>query len=188
MAEGTPDPEGQAPTEPVVDPQDPGNQPPAGSAPTPDGGSEGQTSEEVARLRREAAGYRTQLRETQAKLKEFEDSSKTDLQKSQDRVQELTEDLTTMELRVRRSMVAALGGDVGIVKEARVDAAELLDWSGIPDPTDEKAVEKALRKLVQDKPYLLGQVPGGADGGAGGRNGGSTESMSDRIRAAAGRR
>lgn len=151
--------------------------------------AEGQSNAEVTKLRKEAAGYRTELRKAQEALKEKEDAEKTDLQKAQGEVDDLKTQIATAETRARKATVLAVAGDVGIVKEARGDAADLLDWSSIEDPTDEKAVEKALKALVKEKPYLAGNTAGGADGGAGGGSGGArTSSMNDLIRAGAGRR
>lgn len=178
---GNPDP-GSGTPDPVIEPQ-------AGGGSTQDGGSEGGDNDQIAKLRQEAANYRTQLRETQSKLKQFEDASKTDLEKAQGQVQDLNAKIAELEKRARKGVVLAVAGDVGIVKEARSDAADLLDWDQISDPSSEKEVEKALRNLVKEKPYLTGGVAGGADGGAGGRgNGASTSSMNDALRAAAGRR
>lgn len=162
---------------------DPVNQPPAGTPDPQAGDGDRGDSETITKLRSEAAGYRTKLREAEARVKELEDAEKTDLEKAQSQVQDLNEQLTTMELRVRRSVVSAIAGDVGIVREARSDVAELLDWSKIEDPTDEKAVEKELRSLIKEKPYLTGGVAGGADGGAGGGKGSQTATMNDLIRA-----
>lgn len=169
-----------------ADPPAPPAEPPVGD-PTPPGGGGDEGSEEVAKLRREAAGYRTQLRDAQAKIKEFEAASQTDLEKEQTKVKDLEAQIAEMEGRVRKSTVAVLAADVGIIPDARSDVAGMIDWENV-DSADEKAVSKALRDLVKEKPYLLGSVAGGADGGAGGGRGSSTQSMTDRIRAAAGRR
>lgn len=152
-----------------------------------DGGSKDDTPL-VKKLREEAAATRVKLREAQEELKKHEDAKKSDLEKAQGTVTELETKVTTLEVTARKALVRALGSEIGIVAEARADAASLLDWSKIEDPNDEEQVTKALKALVKEKPYLLGKVVGGADGGAGGRGGTTAESMNDRIRVAAGRR
>jgi len=152
------------------------------------GGSEVPSDDEIAKLRSEAASWRKKLRDAEAELKKHRDANKSDLERTQSEVDDLKTQLEAAEKRARKGTVLAVAGDVGIVREARSDAADLLDWSEIEDPTDEKAVEKALRNLIKEKPYLTGGVAGGADGGAGGRGGTRATSMNDVIRQAAGRR
>lgn len=141
---------------------------------------------ELQKANREAAKYRTRLREAEAKLKEIEDQEKTEIEKAQERVQALQSELETQRATSRNLQVAVLAAQVGIVPEARDDAARLLDWTNIQDPSDPREIEGALKTLVKDRPYLLGNIPGGADGGAGG--GARPTSMNDLLRGATGRR
>lgn len=151
------------------------------------GGDAGaQTDPELKKAREEAARNRIALRDANAKLKELEDAGKSGLE----RANTLTEDLKTQLVSVtdkgKKAIAMLASVDLGVVMEARSDAANLLDWSKIEDPYDVAEVTKALKDLVKERPYLLGKNGEGADGGAGGgqRTG---ETMNDRIRAAAGR-
>lgn len=158
----------------------------AGTGTGGDGGT-GTDDKELAKARDEAAKSRIALREAQTKLKELEDKGKSDLEKAQELVKTLETQVGTVTDKAKKAIVAVASGDLGIVKEARSDAAALLDWSKIEDPLDEAEVTKALKELVKERPYLLGKAGSGADGGAGGRQKSGTESMNDRIREAAGR-
>jgi len=142
---------------------------------------------ELARANRDAAKYRAQAREAQDALKAREDQDKSDLEKERDRATKAEEKLVKIEKDARELRVQVLAGKVGIAREARGDAARLLDWDDISDPDDERQVEVALRDLVKDKPYLLGNVPGGADGGAGGSRDTGSQDMNSLLRQAAGR-
>lgn len=143
---------------------------------------------ELTKVNREAAKYRKQLREAQEALKAREDEDKSDLQKERDRAVKAEQDLKSEREASRKLRVEVLASRVGIVREARADAARLLDWEQISDPDDEREVEQSLRDLVKEKPFLLGKVPGGADGGAGGDRGDTgSGDMNALLRAAAGR-
>lgn len=143
---------------------------------------------ELAKVNREAAKYRKELRDTQAALKEREDQDKSDLERERDRAVKAEQDLKAEREAARKLRVEVLASRVGIVREARADAARLLDWEQISDPDDERELEESLRNLVKEKPFLLGKVPGGADGGAGQeREGAGSGDMNALLRAAAGR-
>jgi hypothetical protein len=102
-------------------------------------------------------------------------------------VDKLTESRTEDQQRIRELSARVLAPQAGIADpRAAADAASLLDWKDL-DPTDETSVLKALKDLVKDRPYLAGNVGGGADGGQGGSRGQETSDMNVRIRQAAGR-
>jgi len=161
---------------------------------TPPGGDTGSGSQddlvprsELAKVNREAAKYRRELRKAQDALQSREDEDKTDLQKERDRAVKAEQDLKSEREAVRKLRVEVLASRVGIVREARADAARLLDWEQISDPDDERELEESLRTLVKEKPFLLGKVPGGGDGGAGGDRETASGDMNAMLRAAAGR-
>lgn len=156
---------------------DPGTGAGSGDEPPPDDqsqeddenqeGEEDQVSRrELAKANREAAKYRRELRVAQSKIAELEGESKTELEKIQDQAKKAEDMLKESQSEVAELRVRILAEDVGIVRTARADAARLLDWSSVDDPSDDRQVVEALKSLVKDRPYLLGSGTG-ADGGAG---------------------
>lgn len=142
---------------------------------------------ELSRANAEAAKYRTQLRETQQRLEALEGQGKTQLEQAQEASKKAEEKVAQAEKANRFLRVQIVASKVGIAETARADAARLLDWDTVSDPDSETALEVALKDLVKEKPYLLGNLPGGADGGAGSPGSGEKVSMNDLIRGAAGR-
>lgn len=183
------DPGGQAGgDDPSPDPnEDPGSGEPPEGTPGPGGQDDLVPRSELSKANREAAKYRKERNELQQRLADIEEAEKTEAQKERDRATSL-EDSLKMEKQTNRDLrVQVLASKVGVVREARSDAARLLDWDAIRDPDDAAEVEQALRDLVKEKPFLLGNVPGGADGGAGGERDSGSQDMNALLRAAAGR-
>lgn len=150
-------------------------------------GSSDEPSAEVVALRKEAAKYRTERNKLQTKVDELEGASKSEKEKLADDLAKARERVTAQEAKTRKLQVQVLAGEVGISKDAREDAASLLDWSRISDPDDDAEVLEALKDLVKEKKYLLGKTPGGSDGGEGGTRTDESADMNARIRQAAGR-
>jgi hypothetical protein len=141
---------------------------------------------ELAEARKEAAKYRVERNAAQKKADELEKAQLSDQERITKERDELKTSSSTLEKDNRSLRARLLAGDVGIVADARGDAASLLDWSKIDDPSDDDQVKKALEDLTKAKPYLLG-TGGGADGGTGGRRTAGSDDMNAQIRRAAGR-
>jgi len=150
-------------------------------------GDAGKTSAELSSVRKEAAKYRRERNELQRRVDELEGAQKSETEKLSDQVKAVQDKLSASLDRERSLRVRVLAGKVGIASDAQEDAARLLDWDSVEDPDDDESVEKALKGLVKEKQYLLGNVRGGADGGEGGGRGsqGATD-MNDLLREAAG--
>lgn len=129
---------------------------------------------------REAAKYRTKLRDAEQRLKDLEDAGKSDLERAQEKVKTLEQEKQGLADANRNLQVQVLAEKVGITAAAREDAARLLDWASLPSDPSQQEIEKALKDLVKDRPYLLGKIVGGADGGTGGDPG--VRSMNDMLR------
>lgn len=149
------------------------------------GGSQELTTE-LERTRREAAKYRTERNDLQKRVEELEGAGKSEVEKLTGQVTEKDKRLSEVESENRRLRAMVLAPTVGIAPAAAGDAAALLDWTQIEDPSSEDQVSKALKELVKSKPYLGGNVREGADGGAGGSREGAAD-MNSLIRGAAGR-
>lgn len=141
---------------------------------------------EVQEANREAQKLRERLRDAEKERDDLKKSQMTDAEKVQKERDDAVAAKAAADKRVRDLQVQVLAGKIGIVDPEAASA--LLDWSSISDPDDSKAVEKALKDLVKDKPYLAGKTAGGGDGGAGNGSGaGRSGNMNDLIRAGAGR-
>jgi hypothetical protein len=141
---------------------------------------------ELEKVRKEAAKYRTERNAAQKRAEELEKAQLTDQEKLAKERDELKGSTSTLEKENRALRVRVLAEGVGIIRDARSDAARLLDWDSIEDPSDDSQVEKALEKMVKERPYLLGTT-GGADGGSGGSRQAGSFDMNREIRKAAGR-
>lgn len=163
--------------------------PPEGNGET-ESGTQGRMvpASELQKANREAAKHRKALRETQARVEELEGASKSEAEKLQEtasKEKQRAEDLAANNRELRARVLAPA---VGIADtRAAQDAARLIDWSQISDPDDDSEIEKALRELTKDRPYLVGNVAGGSDGGAGGTRQSGGQTMNDLIRGTAGR-
>lgn len=138
---------------------------------------------------RENQSLRDRLRETEQRLKTFEDERLSEAEKLQRRVRELEEQHAEAERRLRerelQHEVAAVAGKLGFLNPAV--AHRLLDAQGIEfdDKGKPKNIEPLLRDLLKAEPYLA--RTGSADAGSGRRSGGSGGGMNQLIRQAAGR-
>src|SRR5215831_12333143 len=142
MPDASPDPtpEGQEPE--AVE----GQEPATGAEPSPSEPQEGSGGKHyseayVRQLRREAAASRTQLAEQEARLKEYEDRDKTELEKATAQVAESERRASEAELRLLRYEVAAQHG-------LGVEAAAFLTGS-TKEEMELRAEE--LAKLIADK-------------------------------------
>lgn len=142
---------------------------------------------ELAKANAEAAKYRRERNELNKRLEALEGQGKTQLEQAQEQNKKLETTLSEQQKTNRELRVQILAAKVGVVQEARADAARLLDWEKVSDPDSEPAIEAALVDLVKEKPFLLGNVAGGADGGAGRGTQGEPVDMNALIRQTAGR-
>lgn len=142
----------------------------------------------VRKLRAEAAENRKRLRELEAKVKADEDAKLTEQERLQKRIAELekkdSEYQQTLQERTVRYEVMLTANKLGIVDP---DAAfRLLDVSSLEFDEDGKPnnIEKVLKKLVSDKPYLIGSGGGSASptNPAQGRIGGQQQFTRSQLR------
>lgn len=141
--------------------------------------------EDARKLRSEARSLRQRLKDAEEKANQLESAQLSDVQKLDREKTALVAERDGLQTENRNLRAQIAAAQVGIRAEAVGDAVKLLDWDEIEDPSNPKQVEKALKELVKEKPYLSGR-PEGLDGGAG-RKTGETTSMNDVIRQAAGR-
>lgn len=138
---------------------------------------------ELKRARAEAAKYRTEA-------KRREDADLSASQKLEREKTALEARVSQLESSLRDKTVQTIAAKVG-VKAGLVDMlAPLIDWDDV-DSDDPKAIEKAIKELVKERPDLSGR-PDGLDGGAGrgsGRSGaGGEPTLTDMLVDRVGRR
>lgn len=148
--------------------------------------------DEVRQLLREkdaeAAKYRKQLRATESKVQQYEQQNLSEAEKRDQRIRQLEEELNETRTKAQtvalKAEVTASATQLGF-RNPKV-AHRLLDPDAVEydESGNPKNVEALLKTLLRSDPYLA--ATGGADGGQG-RETESDQSMSARIRAAAGR-
>jgi len=115
---------------------------------------------ESAKHRSERNELRKTVEELDAKLKGYEDKSKSEVERITEEKMKLERDLAD---RDREMAEAALKAKV-YAEASRLNIVDsemaylALDISTL-DPDDPKSVQKALSSLVKDKPYLLKSAP-----------------------------
>lgn len=138
---------------------------PQGQAPAPSGGQDPQETTfdrtYVEQLRREAAGYRTQLKEAADKLKAFEDADMSERQKLQKQLDALRKEQESAQAALRQERAR-----LAVVKAAAkynipASLAEKLVEVEFDDDGNPKDVEAAVKKLAAEYPQL---VQGGGGG------------------------
>ncbi len=151
----------------------------------------------AAKLRKEAAARRVQLREAQAKIAELEANGLSELDAAKKAAKDAEARATKLEAKVKaktlgvevRDLAAGMG--IGNTKlAARLIDMDEVEWDDDDEPTN---VAKLLRALLKEMPELkTGQggasQGGGADGGAGRRsNQAAGSGINDQLRAMTGR-
>jgi hypothetical protein len=143
---------------------------------------------EVQEANREAQNLRERAKKAEDELAAIKTAQLSDTEKVQKERDDAKAAQAVAEKRSRDLQVQVIAQGLGVVDPSA--AASLLNWENVSDPDDPKAVEKALRELVKDKPWLAGNTGGGGDGGAGDGSGAGRggQNMNDLIRGASGRR
>lgn len=141
----------------------------------------------IAALSKEAGGYRTKLRDAEAKLQQGERQGMDDLERTKAELADATRELA--ELREQQADAAVATAVTAVARTLKfhdpADAMAHLKRSEVTDD-DGKVVEAKVRErltqLVQTKPYLAVAAPNGD--GHGGREGSGRAggSMNDLIR------
>lgn len=149
-----------------------------------------QAQAELERTRREAANYRTRLREAEAKVRAHEDAQLSEMERAQreareaaQREREAREELKAVRTRTEIERAATKLGIVDADAAARLLDQGTLDFD---ERGALKNVEAVLRDLVRERPYLLATRRPGADAGSG-RNQDAPVDMNTLIRRAGGR-
>lgn len=146
---------------------------------------------ELRKTRREAAGYRRQLRDLQNTQQGKEQETGNELQKLSGERETLRTENESLKAQLQqergKNRVSAVAGQLGFRNPNL--AHRLLDVAtyDFNDPEVDKDLTADLRRVLRENPYLAGTA-GGADGGEG-RNGTppGRNDMSSLIRHAAGR-
>jgi hypothetical protein len=118
---------------------------------------------EVAKLRRENAGWRTKLRDTEARLAELEARTQTEAEKAlaAARAEAIAETTTRFHTRLIAAEVGRLAAELRF--RDPTDAARLVDVSEVaPDSDgeiDAETLRKKLAEVAEAKPYLIDTEP-----------------------------
>lgn len=140
-------------------------EPTEGQEPTPSGGQDSPETfdrEYVEKLRREAASYRTELKDIKAKLEEKEQEEMSERERLQARLDKISKSQEEAEaaLRQERARVAIVkaAAKVGLPPELAEKLVEVeFDEDGQP-----VNVEEAVKKLAKEYPQLVKTTDNGA--------------------------
>lgn len=172
------------PTAPAAD--DTTTPAPVATTDAPGGDGDEQLSKEDARkLRSEAKGLRDRLKTAEEELKKRQDAELSTQQKLERDLAAEKAVREQAETAARDLRVQVAAAKLGVRAEAVERVSALIDWTDV-DATDGKAVEKAIRELVKEMPFLSAR-PDGLDGGSGRDRRAVGGSMNELIRRAAGR-
>lgn len=141
------------------------------------------SSEDARKLRSESRSLRQRLKDAEAKLTEREAADLSEQQKLERDLTAASATRDQLEAENRTLRAQSLAAKVGIRADAVDLAVAALDWTEISDPTDTKEIERALKELVKDRPFLSSR-PDGLDGGRGRGQGNGGNDINDMIRAA----
>jgi hypothetical protein len=157
--------------------------PDGGSSSGTQGGQESLSTEAARKLRSEARNLRSRLKEAEKERDDLKASQMSELEKLQKGTEDLSKSNATLVQENRSLRAQVVAGRVGIVDPEI--AVGLVDWD---DAEDDASLEKQFKAILKAKPYLAGNVAGGADGGARGQNdgGGASEDMNTLLRRKAG--
>lgn len=159
---------------------------------SPGGGDDKSDREDAALSPETARRLQSENRTMRERLKTAEAEAKKAREAEMSEQEKLTEQTTTLrtELDQARAEARDLRVQVAASKLGILDpdaAAKLLDWDTVEDPSDPKQVVRALKTLIQERPYLAGTTQS-IDAGSGRQFTGSANiDMNERLRLAAGR-
>lgn len=147
------------------------------------------TVEDARKVRSENRNLRQRLKDAEAERDTLKQGTQSDLEKATTQVESLSKENVALTSQNRNLRAQVAASRVGIIDPEI--AASLVDWN---DADDDAALEKQMNAILKQRPYLAGNVAGGADGGAGtSRSSGSRESgqegatdMNTMLRRAAG--
>lgn len=182
------DQQGTDPVDNAPAADDMGTPAPAATVTAQDGGDDTSTlsHEDARKLRSEAKNLRDRLKELEAEKKQRDDADLSATQKLEREKTALEARIGQLESSLRDSRVQTLASKVG-VKSGLVDMiSPLIDWDAV-DADDPKAIERAIKEIVKERPDLSarqGGLEGGNGRGAGGKGDGDMDSI---IRRAGGR-
>lgn len=176
----TPDPAAQA-----ADEQ--GTPAPAATADAPGGdGTSTLSPEDARKLRSEARNLRERLKALEAEKQQRDDADLSATQKLEREKTALEARTAQLEANLRDTRVQAIAAKVGVKADLVDTISPLISWDDV-DGDDPKAIERAVKELVKDRPSLSARH-GGLEGGNGRGSGAKGETdMNALIRRAAGR-
>lgn len=140
--------------------------------------------EDARKLRSEARNLRERLKALEAEKQQRDEADLSATQKLEREKNALAAEKAQLETRLRDANVQAIAARVGIKADLVDTVPALIDWDDV-DAEDSKAIEKAVKELVKERPSLSAR-PEGLEGGRRTRQSGEGD-MDSVIRRAAGR-
>lgn len=144
------------------------------------------TADDARKLRSEAKNLRDRAKNAEAELEKLKAAQMSDSERRDRDLDSTRTEKQRLEKENRSLRVQVAAVKVGVRADAVDAAAALLDWDTVDDPSDAKAIERALKALVKERPFLSG-VTNAADAGASGGEQANVVDMNQLLRRAAGR-
>lgn len=132
------------------------------------------TPEDARKIRSENRAMRQRLKDAEKKLADLSDADLSEKQRLERDLSAEKAGREQLASEVRSLRVEVAAGKLGVRPEALPRVAALIDWDTVEDAADSKQVEKAVRELLKEMPFLSSR-PEGLDGGndrTNGRRGG----------------
>lgn len=139
---------------------------------------------DARKLRSEAKNLRGRLRTLETQLAERDAADLTATQKLERDLSAEKASREQVETQVRNLRVQVAASKLGIRADAVDVVGSMIDWESIDDANDAKQVERAIKDLLKERPFLSARDPEGLGGGKGreadGTNGAGT-SLTDLL-------
>lgn len=164
----------------------PGNQPQAGTDGAPAATDDTLSLEEARKLRSEAKNLRERLKALEDEKRQRDEADLSAAQKLEREKAALEAERSQLSTRLRDAETKAIAARLGVKPDLVDTVSALIDWDDV-DANDAKAIERAIKELVKERPSLSGKSDG-LEGGRRSANGREGEGdMDSIIRRAAGR-
>jgi regulator of replication initiation timing len=118
--------------------------------------------EDARKVRSENRNLRQRLKDAEAERDTLKQGTQSDLEKATTQVESLSKENVALTSQNRNLRAQVAASRVGIIDPEI--AASLVDWNEADTDAD---LEKQMNQILKARPYLAGNVAGGADGGAG---------------------
>lgn len=143
----------------------------------------GDDGEDAKELKKQLSDLTKRMKTVEKERDELKNAGLSDQEKRDKEEADRKERDSALSKQNRELRVQLAASKLGIVDPEA--ASLLLDWDSVENPDDPKAVERALKGLVKDREWLVGD--NSVDGGSGRKSPTPSDDIDSQIRQASGR-